>query len=84
MGVDIKRRDYNDPIEGAFAVTPDDVTELAIYTRAIYVGGAGHLTVTTLNDTVVTFSNVPVGWHPIRAKKVHASGTGATLIIACY
>lgn len=43
----------------AFAVTPSDTT--LINCRAIYVGGAGNVTVTPKGGTAVTFTAPPVG-----------------------
>lgn len=73
------------PAHGAFAVTPDDVTELATLTRGIYVGGAGNLKATLEDGTTVTFTAIAVGViHPIRAKIIFSNGTTATLILGVY
>jgi hypothetical protein len=70
--------------EQAVAVTPSDANDLAITSRAIYVGGAGDLTVVMCGDgSTVTFSAVPVGSVlPIRVTRVKATGTTATLILS--
>lgn len=73
------------PGEGAIAVTTSDATNLTKYSRALYVGGAGNLTVVMRDDTVVLFSSVPAGTIlPIRVKRVNATATTATNIVAIY
>lgn len=73
------------PGDGAIAVTPNDTTKLTKYARALYVGGAGNVTVLCRDDSVVTFTAVPAGTVlPIRAQRVNATGTTATSIVAIY
>ncbi len=71
-----------DPIETAVEVTPDDANDLAIVSRAIYIGTPGDIRVTMKNGSIVTFSTGQ-GWHPIRVSRVWATGTTATAIVAC-
>jgi hypothetical protein len=74
-----------DPGEDAEEVTPHNTNELGYVSRALYVGGAGDLTVLMLNDQVVTFSAVPAGsLLPIRVKRVNSTGTTATAIVSIY
>lgn len=84
MGTD-KFTDQNtgltSPAEDAFAITPDDANDLAIWTRAIYVGSSGSLKVTTAKGTAITFDNVPVGILPVRARRVWSTGTSASSLI---
>lgn len=71
------------PADGAFAITPNDSADLSNTTRAIYVGGAGDVKLTTTRGDTVTFSAVPVGSIlPVRASRVFATGTTATNLIA--
>lgn len=49
----------------------------------LYVGVAGNITA-ICNGAVQLFSNVPVGWHPIRCTRVNATGTTATNVVAAY
>lgn len=71
------------PATGAFAITPNDSTDLTSFTRAVYIGGAGDLKVDTITNDTVTFSGVPAGTvFPIRVKKVYSTGTTATNLIA--
>ena len=70
------------PASRAFAITPSDSTDLATPARSLYVGTAGNLSVILVGDTAaVTFTNVQAGYHPIRVKRIRATGTTATGII---
>lgn len=66
-----------------FAVTPSDVTVFTTPTRGLYVGGAGNLTVTMSDGTVLLFAAVPAGsFLPLVVTQVRSTGTAATLITA--
>ena len=72
------------PAERASAVTPHDTNELDTVCRALYVGGAGNVSV-VMNGTVVTFVGVGAGQIlPIRTSLVRATLTTATSIVALY
>jgi len=68
----------------AAEVSPHDTNELEFYSLGLYVGTSGDLKVTTINGNTVTFRNCPVGIVPVRAKRVWATGTTATDIVALY
>ena len=71
----------------AAAVTPNDATDLPNGpANAIYVGGAGTLTVDMAgNGATVLFGAVPAGTTiPIKVKRVRATGTAATSIVALF
>ena len=75
----------NYPAFQSAAVTPSDSADLATTARMIYVGGTGNISMTLLNDTSpVTFNSLPVGWYPFRAKRIYATGTTATNIVALW
>jgi hypothetical protein len=72
------------PVSHAFAVTPDDSADLTHVTRAFYVGGGGDLRVVMADGATVTFAALAPGWHPVRVRRVLATGTSATLITGCH
>jgi hypothetical protein len=73
------------PATAAFSVTPNDSTDFAFYTRGLWIGGAGNLSVQMMNDTILTFSGVPAGTLlPLAVRKVRATGTTATNIVGVY
>ena len=73
------------PAGAADAVTPNDSTDLATNSRAVYVGTGGHIKVTMISGDAVTFNNVLGGtFMPIRASRIWATGTTADDIIALY
>ena len=71
------------PIEFAVAITPDDATDIATVSRAIYVGVSGNVKVTLLGGEDITFVSLAAGvFHPIRATRIWSTGTTATSIVA--
>lgn len=74
-----------EPAIHATAVTPSDADELAVVSRALYIGGAGDVAVVTYGGDAVTLSGATAGSViPIRVKQVKATGTTATLILSLY
>ena len=70
------------PAAHAFAVTPNDSSDLSETTRAIYVGGAGSVTAVMASGASVTFASVPSGTTlPVRVTRVLATGTTASTIV---
>jgi hypothetical protein len=66
------------PITDAEVVVPHNVNEQNFVSRAIYVGVAGDVTALLASGAVVLFKSLPIGIHPIRAKRVNATATTAT------
>jgi hypothetical protein len=67
------------------AITPSDSTNLPGGCRSIYVGGAGNIAIVSQSNEVVTLTAVPVGTVlPVSPKRVNATNTNATLLIALY
>jgi hypothetical protein len=72
------------PASGGADITKNDSTILDSRTRAVWVSVAGDLKVTTWDGSVMTFGNVPVGFHVVRAKIVWSTGTTATVTNAVW
>jgi hypothetical protein len=83
----------SDPARHAVAVTPNDTEDITnaateaapLYAKALYIGVTGNVAVIMAGDatgTAVTFSNVPVGFMPIQVRRVMATNTTATGIVA--
>ena len=66
-------------------VTPDDNSDLAIIGAIIFVGGGGNLEVTTVSGDTVIYKNLPDAYTlPVQVRRVKATNTTATDIIAQY
>jgi hypothetical protein len=71
------------------AVTPSDTTDLAEYPKAIYAGVGGDIVMIGMKASAaaagVTWKAVPQGVvQPVRPRRILATGTTATNIVACY
>ncbi len=71
------------PARRAEAVAPSDSADLPNFTRALYVGGAGDVRVTTVGGDTVTLTAAS-GFLPLCVARVHAIGTSATAIVALW
>lgn len=73
----------SDPVGHAVAVTPSDSTDTGLFgaSTALYVGVGGDVKLTTFHGDTVTFVSLAPGWHPIRVRRVWATGTTATNMI---
>lgn len=70
------------PAASGFAITPSDGADLAEVTRAVYVGTAGNLAVTTLTGEDLLFVGVPGGtFMPVRLRRIKATGTTASAMV---
>ena len=75
------------PASNGFAITPSNATIFAQYTRAIYIGGDGNISVrlADMETSHVDFVGVKAGTVlPIRARMVRATDTTATNIVGLY
>jgi hypothetical protein len=82
MAVYSQASGMDSPASKAFAITPSDAADLPMATRSLYVGGGGNLVVTLVGDTAaVTFTGLQAGYHPLRVKKVSATGSTASGLI---
>lgn len=76
---------FESPATHAAAVTPNDSADLGTVSRSLYVGVTGDVKVTTRDGDTEVFVAVPAGsWMPVAAKKVFATGTTASAIIALW
>jgi hypothetical protein len=75
-------------IRSAATVTPSDTVDLSRITRGIFLGGAGNVAVIFADDAdaaPVTLTGLASGvWHPMQVRRVMATNTTATLILAGY
>lgn len=73
------------PAQNAAAITPSDTTDIAVVTRAIYVGTGGDLKVTMRGGQTVTFKAVQGGTLlPIRVSRVLSTGTTAANLVGVW
>jgi hypothetical protein len=80
-----QRSDTTDfPATRLRAITPNDATELQYVPKALYIGGAGNVSILAQEDSApVTLTAVPSGTIiPVRARIVRSTGTTATNIVA--
>ena len=78
--------DLDDPANSAVSVSPSDVTDLTDIPRALYIGGAGDITVNMFGSGAgIVFAGLPAGAIlPIRVSRVLATGTTSASIVALY
>lgn len=75
-----KRRGQGEYTQSA-VITPADA-DVATNWRALYIGGTGHVRVTTVDGNDTLFSAVPAGTIlPVAVKRVWTTTTTATLIV---
>lgn len=74
----------NAPARKAVAVTTSDTADLAAVPRALYIGVDGDITVIMADDTASVLIKNASGLLPIMVKRVLATGTTATSIVAIY
>lgn len=74
------------PAGNAVAVTPHNSTDLTIASRALWIGGAGNISVEMVGgQSAVVFTGIPAGtWMPLRVTRVNSTNTTATSIVAVY
>lgn len=72
------------PADSAALVTPS-ASPLASPSRALYIGGAGNVNVTTVGGDTVLFSSLAAGTIlPVRVSHVLSTNTTATNIVALW
>lgn len=71
------------PARRAFAIVPSDSAAIGQLPKALYVGGAGNLTLRAVDSTGDVTIAVQAGQIlPLRASHVRATGTTATGLVA--
>ena len=71
------------PTNDFAAITPSDTKSIARNARALYVGTGGDVVAINASGEAVTFANVPDAMIlPIATKRVNATGTTASDIVA--
>ena len=70
------------PGTGAFAIVPNDSANLPKDARAVWVGVTGDMTIMTVNGSIESFLNVPVGMFRMQCRRVFATGTTASALVA--
>ena len=79
-------QDFNDsltsPPSRVFAITPDDGTDLGLFTRGLMVSTAGDVRITTIGgDDAILPALQPGIQYAIRAKRIFDTDTTATGIV---
>lgn len=65
---------------GGVTIVPSDTANQSF--RALYVGGAGNVTLVSESGAVLLFTAPPVGSIlPVRGQRVNATGTTATAMV---
>lgn len=79
------RSGLESPASNAAAVTPNDSTDLETDARALWVGTSGNVKIDTTGGQTVTFVGVIGGSIvPMRTRRVYATGTTASNILAIW
>ena len=73
------------PAATLIAVTPSDTADLPSgVTRAVHVGNAGTLAVLDTKGNTAILQSLDGQYHPVRVRRILATGTTATGIVALY
>ena len=76
---------HSAPAIGATPVSSSNTTSLTPRARALWIGGAGNVSVEFDNGSSATIENIPDGTLlPVRVTRVNETGTSATSILALY
>lgn len=74
----------NAPVRKAVTVTTSDTVDLDSVPRALWIGGDGDVAVIMADDTASVVLKNASGLVPVMVKRVLATGTTATYIVALY
>jgi hypothetical protein len=82
---DTRAKSYVGPADRFMTVTPNDASDLPNgLTRGVFVGVGGDFAAVDLYGNVVSFSSADAQYHPLRVKRIRATGTTASGIVALY
>lgn len=77
--------DLLSPASHAAAVIPSDSADLPTSSKRLWIGSAGNVALVTVGGDSVTYNSVPAGSYlQVRARRVMATGTTASNIVAEY
>lgn len=77
--------DLVSPARSGTDVAPNDGADLPSLPRAIWIGGGGSLSMLMADGGTVTLAGVPGGaLLPLRPRRIRATGTSATNIVALW
>lgn len=70
----------------SIAITPNDGADLDKRITALYVGGSGTVVLECSKDVAPVTLTIPAGTllEGLQIRKIHATGTSATLLIGFY
>lgn len=80
-----QRNDEMVPARRAIAVVPSDTVDLILYAKSFYVGSIGDIAFVPLGqvaDTAIVLKAHPIGYSQVAARRIYATGTTATNIVA--
>lgn len=73
------------PGRNAVSVTPSDSTNLAVPSRALWIGGVGNISVEMLDGSTQVFEGIIAGsLLPLQVTRVNSTNTTATLIVSVF
>ncbi len=75
---------FNNPAYSHYAVNVSDTAHADGEAEALWCGGAGIVQVIRPDDTQIAFTVVAGSLLPVRHKRIEATGTTATLLVALY
>lgn len=76
--------DETRPAANAAAITPTDGIDLTTPTRALLIGVAGNVSVDMVESGTAVVLMLPAGIHALAVKRVRATGTTATGLVALW
>lgn len=78
------RESLNSPPTDVIVVTPSDIDDLAQVSRGLNVAQSGTVRVSTLSGTLADITIAAGIVFPVRVKRIWATGTTATGILALF